>query len=1001
MAFWTPWVRSAMKCKAMFKHIYDDPPATGLQHSASALPPIGMAVLLMLMPVDVSAQVESTDGLFTPLEPALQSAAPSAESFPDHRDATEASRITTIRRRLVRVTTRLLTAARTRRPAARDSGDVNVAPLTLNLFDDVLLSAVVDRAASTATGTGYALSGRIVGGDGRDALGEMTLLVYGDAVTGTIHAPSGTFIIQPVGDGVHVVSQVDTSRLPPPAEPVPPSPGPDTLPLPAPAAPVPSSPVPEALESGASPAVNDAPTAAADATRGLTMIDVAVFYTPSARANAPRLSGIAGITGLVDLMFENANAAYETSGVMQRIRLVQMAETAYTESGSSFTDLDRLEGTSDEFMREVHRIRDRHSADLVHLISDPEDVCGIATTRGAFGLTDWSCEIGRYAFAHELGHNMSALHDRYTAWCAGQEQGRPATCNNTIYNWPFPYVYGYVNQRAFQAGGGSERAWNTIMAYDWQCEDAGYPYVRVGYCRQLRRFSNPSMSVGGDPLGVPGSGPSQEIDGPSDVVRTFNETRTEIAGRRGPTTSGSPDLAVYSLGANSPVLTTGQSFTLSVTVRNEGGVAADAATLTYYHGRQDFFSIHIDWEQLATWEVGPLSPSEMVFKEQDVVAPSTAGFSQYRACISTVSGDGITDNDCSRTSELLVRRASGPDLVVQSPTVSEDTLAPGQSFTFSVTVRNQGGDPSSATTLSYSRRRGGGSTWTDDVGSDAVGRLGTSGSARAVMKSARLTAPIEAGDYEYRACVAAVSGESNTENNCSSAVRTTVVLPSNRPPEPVGTLEPVTIRVDEGAVTVDVRGGFRDPDGDALTYGARSSAPTVASVAVFGSGVRVTPVSEGSAVVTVTATDAGGSNTTATQRFTVTVGTSNRSPEPVGTLGPVTIRVDEGAVTVDVRGGFRDPDGDALTYGARSSAPTVASVAVFGSGVRVTPVSEGSAVVTVTATDAGGSNTTATQRFTVTVGTSNRSPEPVGTLGPVTIRVDEGAVTVDVRGGVP
>ena len=68
-------------------------------------------------------------------------------------------------------------------------------------------------------------------------------------------------------------------------------------------------------------------------------------------------------------------------------------------------------------------------------------------------------------------------------------------------------------------------------------------------------------------------------------------------------------------------------------------------------------------------------------------------------------------------------------------------------------------------------------------------------------------------------------------------------------------------------------------------------------------------------------------------------------------LAPVTLATDESAVAVNVSAAFRDPDGDPLTYGAVSSAPGVAAVSVSGSTVMVTPVSEGTATVTVTATD--------------------------------------------------
>ncbi len=186
----------------------------------------------------------------------------------------------------------------------------------------------------------------------------------------------------------------------------------------------------------------------------------------------------------------------------------------------------------------------------------------------------------------------------------------------------------------------------------------------------------------------------------------------------------------------------------------------------------------------------------------------------------------------------------------------------------------------------------------------------------------------------------------------------------NRAPQPVGALPPLTLGAGEAAV-VDAAAAFRDPDGDALTYRAASSAPGVAAATVSGTAVRVRPAGPGTATVTVSATDGGGLS--ATQAFGVTVSPSNRSPVPVGALPPLTLGVGDAAVLVEVAGAFRDPDGDALTYGASSSAPSVAGVSVSGSVVTVTPASEGTVLVTVTATDAGGSNTTATQSFAATV----------------------------------
>ena len=89
--------------------------------------------------------------------------------------------------------------------------------------------------------------------------------------------------------------------------------------------------------------------------------------------------------------------------------------------------------------------------------------------------------------------------------------------------------------------------------------------------------------------------------------------------------------------------------------------------------------------------------------------------------------------------------------------------------------------------------------------------------------------------------------------------------------------------------------------------------------------------------------------------------TPNRAPEAVGTLPDRALRVQDGATGMDVSTAFRDPEDDALTYGALSSAPGVAAVGVIGNTATVTPLAAGEATITVTATDLHGSNSTAKQ----------------------------------------
>ena len=100
----------------------------------------------------------------------------------------------------------------------------------------------------------------------------------------------------------------------------------------------------------------------------------------------------------------------------------------------------------------------------------------------------------------------------------------------------------------------------------------------------------------------------------------------------------------------------------------------------------------------------------------------------------------------------------------------------------------------------------------------------------------------------------------------------------------------------------------------------------------------------------------------------VTAGAANQPPVATGVLADLELEVGAAAQTVDVAGAFRDPESNPLTFSATRSVTSVVTIATSGSVVTITPQSAGRTVVTVTATDATGSNMSATQRFTVTVG---------------------------------
>ena len=138
------------------------------------------------------------------------------------------------------------------------------------------------------------------------------------------------------------------------------------------------------------------------------------------------------------------------------------------------------------------------------------------------------------------------------------------------------------------------------------------------------------------------------------------------------------------------------------------------------------------------------------------------------------AGKVLDDDDFSfDLSDLFnTPSAAAPDLVVSSASASDTTLTAGQAFTLQAKVRNQGDEPSAATTLRYYLSDDATITSGDEeVGTDAIGALNPSAISGVLIS---LTAPVSAGTYYYGACVESVSGESDTDNNCSRAVTVTV-----------------------------------------------------------------------------------------------------------------------------------------------------------------------------------------------------------------------------------
>ena len=200
--------------------------------------------------------------------------------------------------------------------------------------------------------------------------------------------------------------------------------------------------------------------------------------------------------------------------------------------------------------------------------------------------------------------------------------------------------------------------------------------------------------------------------------------------------------------------------------------------------------------------------------------------------------------------------------------------------------------------------------------------------------------------------------------------------PVNQPPVAIGTIATQTLTVNGAARRGNISSYFRDPDGNNLTYTARSDDTNVVRASMSRADLTLTPVRVGSATVTVTASDG---SLTATQRFTVQVQSEqstqpvNRPPAAIGTISPQTFTVNGTSWRVNVANYFNDADGNSLTYTARSADTNVATVRVSDSEVTITPQRAGSTMVHVTASDGG---LEATQSISVTVASAPPVADP-------------------------
>ncbi len=240
------------------------------------------------------------------------------------------------------------------------------------------------------------------------------------------------------------------------------------------------------------------PTARASDPNADALIDVLVVYTTDVRdahsATSIRLK--------TELAVKEANGDFERSGARVRLRLADLRAVEYAENGSNSDALERVRRTADDYMDDVHEIRDQVGADVVCVLQEKQDssssgIAYVLTESGnyyndsyGFSVVEYRYLTGSNTLVHEVGHNLGCHHDIDHA-------GTPGL---------FPFSYGYhVKDR------NGTVVYRTIMAYR--------PGTRVSY------FSTPHLTYGSSRYSI---GVADEADN----VESLNRASFEVSNFR-------------------------------------------------------------------------------------------------------------------------------------------------------------------------------------------------------------------------------------------------------------------------------------------------------------------------------------------------------------------------------------------------------------------------------------------------------------------------------------
>ena len=277
-------------------------------------------------------------------------------------------------------------------------------------------------------------------GSGQTPAGSAQLTYRDGKLIGSISLGQTVYRVEPVADGVHAVTPVQRSRLPP-----------------------------DHPAGSSRPFVNrpklTLPASPASSTQDAVVpsVSVAIGFTTAAAARA------GDIALLETHLINQFNEASRASSIDVRLKAKGLKTFDFTETTVS-SDLEGFK--TGAVLLEARKWRRAMGANIAVLITTSDDACGdagviYAEPHTAYAVVSETCAISNFSFTHEVGHLFGARHDFETD-----------PSDN-----PFPWGHGFATKN-----------WRTVMSYPSACG--------TDTCPRSLRWSTPHVKLGGVKTGT-------------------------------------------------------------------------------------------------------------------------------------------------------------------------------------------------------------------------------------------------------------------------------------------------------------------------------------------------------------------------------------------------------------------------------------------------------------------------------------------------------------------